>query len=710
LGADGFKSRHYAEERLIDGENFYRLKDYQRAAIIFMDIIESYSGHAAYPDALYYFSDSLFLSRDFFGARQWFSRLLDESGKPGMARFRLDAVGRLIEIAIHLNDFDGVEKYFQMLGQNPDAEAYYIKGKYLYFKKNYDAAIREFSFVRGDLELELKAKYFTGVVLTKQQRYDEAIETFESGVNIPVKTPAEQEIIDLMNLGMGRLLYEKEFVENASVAYQRIDRYSIYYDTALYEAASVQIRSGNTIAAERILEVLTLAMPDSMYIPKAKLLRGNLLLRAGRYDEAEKVFSETISEFTPVKNQIDLALNDRGNADSFFTSLLERSMNSLDVSGALPPLVVKWVGEEPQVRRALTLSSDLGVAKEYARETERLLRLVEAVIDGPSRINAIPTLRSAKRRCQTLSNRLGQLRGELLRIGESKLKNDSEMVVLAQKRKKLQRQLDALPVSDDDFQIREEKSRSVYKRMRHELSRNEIRLDNLVAMVVALERFVENPEYIEGVSQENLDGFKSELTRHRDGVEEMRSTLEGVREDVEKARYQIGVGDSDDQKDVSLKSQMKALSRKEQSLLRAKAGNDGQRLDRVFQAMEHAENVIEKVNRAIEREASEQIEKMRRQVEAERKRVKQYRRELVVLNEEADEVVSGVTLENFSSVKNKFHKLILKADVGIVDVAWMRKEEHKARSISLTKDRLAEIQGLDAEFEEVRDLSSSSSE
>ena len=87
LGTDGFKSKHYAEERLIDGENFYRLKDYQRAAIIFMDIIESYSGHAAYPDALFYFADSLFLSRDFYGARQWFNRLLDESGRPGLFLF-----------------------------------------------------------------------------------------------------------------------------------------------------------------------------------------------------------------------------------------------------------------------------------------------------------------------------------------------------------------------------------------------------------------------------------------------------------------------------------------------------------------------------------------------------------------------------------------------------------------------------------------------
>ena len=33
LKAGGLRSAHYAEERLIDGENFYRLKDYQRGRI-----------------------------------------------------------------------------------------------------------------------------------------------------------------------------------------------------------------------------------------------------------------------------------------------------------------------------------------------------------------------------------------------------------------------------------------------------------------------------------------------------------------------------------------------------------------------------------------------------------------------------------------------------------------------------------------------------
>jgi len=705
LGADSFKSKHYAEERLIDGENFYRLKDYQRAAIIFMDVIESYPGHAAYPDALFYFADALFLSRDFYGSRQWFMRLLDEVNKPGMSRFREKALERLIEIAIHLDDFQGVEGYFQQLGQSPGPAARYIKGKYLYFKGDYDAARQEFAAVRDDQELVLKATYFSGVLLTKQSRYDEAIEVFRAGVKAKAATAAEQEIIDLMNLGMGRLYYEKDFVENASVAYEAVGRYSAYYDTALYEAASVQIRAGNTIAAERILEVLTLAMPDSKYIPKAKLLRGNLLLRAGRYDEAEKVFDETIGEFTPVRDQLDELMKDQQDTSGFFASLMERSQTSLDVAGLLPPLIVKWVGEEREVQRALDLTADLGVAKEYTRETERLVRLLEAVIDGPSRINAIPTLRDAKRRSQQLSNRVGQLRGTLSRIAQTILPpTDPDVQKLAAERRTLQDKLAALPTSDEAYKRREEQARAVFQRMSQELARNVIRLDSLVAMIVALETFSQNPMYTEGATAQSVGALRDELVRHRAGVEEMRKDIDALKEEVERAGYQVGVGDSLDREDGEIRERMKEIGERERALLRTRGGEQGRRLDQAFAALDETDAVLVRLHGAIDREAERQIEDLTRQVRTERERVKLYRTELVSLNSEAEEVVGGVTQKNFSNVRKKFHQLILRADVGIIDVAWMRKEEHKARGASLNKDRLAEIQNLDSEFSEVKEV------
>ena len=136
--------------------------------------------------------------------------------------------------------------------------------------------------------------------------------------------------------------------------------------------------------------------------------------------------------------------------------------------------------------------------------------------------------------------------------------------------------------------------------------------------------------------------------------------------------------------------------------MKSRGGEVGRKIEAVLGMIEETEKTISSFGVAAEREADRQIEDIRRQVGAEREHVKQYRSELSALNDEAEEVVGGVTFENFSNVRKRFHNLILKADVGIIDVAWMRKEEHKERGTSFNKERLAEIQNLDQEFEEVK--------
>jgi tetratricopeptide (TPR) repeat protein len=697
------KGAQYVAERLIDGENFYRTKDYQRAAIIFMDILENYPRHAAYPDALFLYADSLFLARDYLGSRAWFRKVLDEGNSSGFRRFRQKAIERLIEIAIHLDDFKGVDRYFSQLGQMPDAEALYVKGKYLYFKGEYSEARRVLELVSGDRQLVMKALYLTGVVLTQQEHHKEAIGVFLKGQDYKAETNEEQEILDLLNLGAGRLYFEQGFVEHASGCYQRVAQNSPYFDAALYEVAAVLIRAGDTIRAEQTLEVLTVAVPDSKYIPRAKSLRGNLLLRTGRYDEAEKVFGELVEEFTPVMTQLEQVMSEQGDTRNFFTDLVESNLATLDVSSILPPLVVKWVAEEQEVQRALELATDLGAAREYVRETERLIRLLEAVIDGPSRINAIPVLREAKRRAQQLDNRLGKTRFRLSKVVDEQLgATSAEIRQLRQERQGLVDKLAALPTTDAAFENREKKSRQIYIRMRKELARNAIRLDQLVAMTVAIERFVSDSEYTKDVPAENINALQNELRSHRHAVGEMRVSMGKLRDDIERARYQIGIGDNRDHEDADLRKKIREIAQREKNLLTSQGGELGRRLVQIYSAINDTEVRLGRFQKEVDAEATRQVEDMRRTVRGERDRVAGYHADLRILGDESEEVVGGVAFENFSSVRNRFHEMILQADVGIIDVAWLRKEEHTARITELTKGRIDEIKVLEDEFQEVR--------
>lgn len=709
LGRGGYKGEHYVEERLIDGENFFRMKDYQRAAIVFTDIIENYPQHAAYPDALYLFADSLFLSRDYLGARDWFRKFLDQGNRPGFGRFRQQAIARLIEIAIHLNQYEGVEAYFAQLGQTLDDEARYIKGKYLYFKGEFASAAREFAAVQKDPLLALKARYFTGVILTRNGKYDEAIEVFKAGAQHKATTPAEQEVVDLMNLGAGRLYFEKDFVENASECYQRIDRNSPYFDAALYEAASVLVRSGDTIRAERTLEVLTVAMPDSKYIPRAKILRGNLLHMTGRYDEAEKVFRETVAEFTPVMDQLDQVMAEQKDPRAFFAGLMEKSLTTLDVSSVLPPLVVKWMEEEKEVQHALSVANDLGVCGQYVRETDRVVGLMEAVLKGPSRLNAVPALREAQRRALELENRVAQLRARLVRAADKELgEANPAIATLSSELTGFETDVKSLPTAEQDFQRRDREVKKTFEDLRQSLSREAIRLDQLSAMTVAIERFVSDSRYTGGATPDSVKAVRDELSRHRQGIADMRTEAEALKGSVERSQYQAGAGDMRDMADEGTRGKVRDLGRRGREA--AGQGEFAARLARTFAAMDEVDAVLVRFTKDVESEAARQIEKIEREVDAERMHVDKYRTELAGLNKEAEEVVGGVTYENFSGVRSKFHDMILKADVGIIDVAWLRKEEHVSRNKELTKERLKEIRALDDEFREVKSAESKPTE
>jgi hypothetical protein len=54
-------------------------------------------------------------------------------------------------------------------------------------------------------------------------------------------------------------------------------------------------------------------------------------------------------------------------------------------------------------------------------------------------------------------------------------------------------------------------------------------------------------------------------------------------------------------------------------------------------------------------------------------------------------------------VPDRFYELVLRADLGTIDIAWARREDHRLRIDSLTRGRARELQALDDEFRDVMD-------
>ncbi|MBZ0118892.1 MAG: tetratricopeptide repeat protein, partial [Sandaracinaceae bacterium] len=399
------RSPTHVEERLTDGELFYRLQDYVRASIIFTDIVDNYQTHRAFPDALFLLGDALFRAGDYLGARTRFRELIARAPEQAFRPYVQRALGRLIEIAIHTRDFDGVDGYFQILNQLPPSEieatTRYFRAKYLYNRAvptedvlrqasggpppqidlaMLDQARQEFEAVAEGSPYYPQARYFVGVIYTLREQYPQAIEAFRRVLRAPAETDEQREVVELTQLALGRLYYETNQLDQASEAYQAVPRTSTNFPTALYEIAWVYIRMGDSTRAERALEVLSVAAPDSRFIPDGKILRGNLLLRNGRFEDANRIFREVAREFGPVRRELDQILEDHADPQAYFRQLVRENMETFDAGSFLPPLAQRWAVLEGDMDRALSVLNDLATARRLVRETTELVERLNAVL------------------------------------------------------------------------------------------------------------------------------------------------------------------------------------------------------------------------------------------------------------------------------------------------------------------------------------------
>jgi hypothetical protein len=71
---------------------------------------------------------------------------------------------------------------------------------------------------------------------------------------------------------------------------------------------------------------------------------------------------------------------------------------------------------------------------------------------------------------------------------------------------------------------------------------------------------------------------------------------------------------------------------------------------------------------------------------------------LATLDGEARDIIGRIAFRSFSAVRAQFYKLVLKADVGIVDVAWSRKRERVEKIQQLSQQKASELEAMDRDY------------
>jgi tetratricopeptide (TPR) repeat protein len=478
----------------------------------------------------------------------------------------------------------------------------------------------------------------------------------------------------------------------------------------LYELAWVYVRVGDYQRAERALEILSVAAPDTLDVADSALLRADLMLRSGRFARALEAYEEVRDRFEPARERVDAFLAATTDPAVYYDRLVEEGLDT--GSGIkLPDLALDWVRQEARGERVFAVIDDVTHARDVLKRSRRLASKLNAVLAAPSRSRAFPELKAELQKTDGLINQLALAR-HAIAIGLEDVTSaafSGELGQVRAERRELMVRLAANPVTPADFLRREEQGSRSWNQASQALQRVTLEADRLQAVINGLRRVLDEADK-HGVTRDAASRarFQAEVEANERDLAVYRARIDAYRQDVETGRVQVGFGDRRYAEDERIRHRFAELLDKEIALLaQAQPNNDVVEYTRsvgpVLAEAATLEHSLEQTLAGLEAKVQAGAEQLQRLVDEESLRIDQYTQKLDALDQHARLLVGEVAMRSFGNVRDHLKGIVLRADVGIVQQAWELREEQQGRLQDLQRQRGLEEQNLDDELREVFD-------
>jgi TolA-binding protein len=705
--------------RFSDGEIQYLLGDYTTASVLFYDLVgdKTFQKNPKYADALFYLGDALYQQGNWGSARLYLRELLTLDSP----RYR-EALAEYLDATSRLNDFSNIEPYIQRArGPNGELppELAYIYGKWLFKRTDVPreqrlaeaAVVFEKLAAQPDGRYRLQALYFLGVGEAERGNYEAALARFAEVAKAKPRDGKEQKVVELANLSQGRVLVEQGKVSEAIDRYQEVPRDSDAFPESIYETAWAKVRAGDYEGAKNATDILLLVAPDSTLAPDAQILQGHLLLKLKRYREATDTYNGVINTYAPVRDELDALLNVNKDPVAYFDNLLLRNERNLDVNALLPPVALKWATTQSDVNEALTVVKAMEDGRRGVNEGQTLAsRILKAL--GERGMEAFPALQEGYTRADAVSNAVvtGE---ESLTAAEAELVNP---VLTASERAQLERlradesgartRFASLPTSSGAVAARRKVMQDQVDQLDREAFRLGYELQSMNAMLAAVQKWVVDTRSQRKGNAGDEKAFQERVRAEQQAANALEKEVESVRAELRDARAKVDTSLAGEEQlraeVISVESQAHQIIAEAEPRLTdpavlaviARAHAARERLDAIAKRTEVAKTQLQ----ARVRKKGDEI---RDKVLAEQMLLQEYTGDVGRASGEARQLVGRIAFDSFRRVRGQFYDLVLKADVGVVDVAFTRKQDKTSDIQKSASQKDRELKQLDEEFKEV---------
>jgi tetratricopeptide (TPR) repeat protein len=717
------------QRRLVDGELAYALGDYDGAALMLFDLANRPGPEQQ--QARFYLAEALFEKGDRGTAAGYYEQVI--AGQTVANRYYQPSLVRLVEIAIvqqddprladHVVELDRISPGLRL----PSVP--YVRGKLAYAQGKYDEAIGFFQDVPKSSDYELQALYYLGTTYVAKRDLDRAIGIFADLINRKPRTGNDRRMLELSQLALGRLYYERDQASRSIDAYLLVDRHSDLFPDALYEVAWVYVKSRQYDKALRTLELLAASDPQSTKTPTVRILEGNLRVRkaqmirgaqilgtadpkdqddpATEYDRAVQVFTETHDQYAPSYAALVQIVGAGAPPERYLGQIAGRSEHVFQAAAPLPEAAVQYLRDQPAVQRVVAVEGDLEEIHADLGATQATIARLEGVLAAGDRTAVYPDLASRRARVGQIEAALIKLRSDLadqeLRLVAGS-PSSGDLAGLSANRRQRVAALAALPDPERTAETHRLENQAHYDAIEESAGEVEQAIGATQAVAVALRKYsVDHPD----LPAEQRRALTADLDDAARAAGEIENELVAVHRELQIGRDLAGIGDTARTTAAALRSQARAAEDAEHKLLavlaaRAAGGDARQLIARGDRAARLADRLVA-TEREIDGVVDHGLQDVRGTLAEARAALAAYQAELAEHEAESRSIGGAALAASFQTVKARFYDIVIRSDVGNVDVAWSQKEDVDDDLKRLNLSRQRELKQLKDEFKDVLD-------
>ncbi|MFH1530281.1 MAG: tetratricopeptide repeat protein [Pseudomonadota bacterium] len=690
------------EERYLDAQVSFDLSHWNEAATQLFSLAEDprFKADGRYFEALRMLAVSLFEMGNLEGARDYFEKLVETNAEAG------EALVYLVEIASKLGQTEDLRRYTaqvaKLSNQVGSDRLNYAYGKALYLTGEYADGFDALQRIAVGSPLYVKARYIAAAILVAQNRLDEAETAFEEVVSRGDKE-ADARIIELANLSIARIAYETGLLSKAADYYQRIPRKSVNFQRALYEMTHLHIKASGQFEdpdkrfaslrkALETLEILSGAPDISAKLSiETAILRGRINMLLGMLNYAAEGYKEVVDRFAPMSTELWEFSQDEARIGRWFESIVHEQVDPIGRTEMLSKEAALWLEEEPDLGQVVRNLKDLAGQKKDLEESQDILTNLRAALGQPGTRNLFPPLRVAWLMSLELEIGLINLNSQILDWQQRFLKSTlsdadlAQLAALQSQRQQLDDKLRNAPESAIAYETRDKAIIQSLKEMERDLDEQLLRIEDYKKQVDAMIRVLREVKYKGSYNLQvrDEDEVRDELEKETKVLGQLYDQTLEIKLKVQRDMIVGSGGEQAARTEGDLRLLLRTAQNAEAVIYMEAARRSGRGDEQALQLSIQAQKTIalqfgriNDIRRLVDERAAMKVKHYRQVVEAEALQLTNNEADFAVTEVRSLKVARAMGTPLFIAANERLGRVVLEADLGLVDLAWRRKQEY----------------------------------